>query len=92
MRSRYCAFALGDEPYLRLTWDRATRPRRIALDPAVMWIGLEIVGSTGGGLLDDEGTVEFRATHTELGSGPGVLHENSLFRRVGGRWLYVTAL
>lgn len=92
MRSRYSAFAVGDEAYLRLTWDRATRPRRIGLDAAVVWTHLEIVGSTGGGLLDVEGTVEFRAFHTEAGLGSGVLHENSTFRRADGRWVYVAAL
>jgi SEC-C motif-containing protein len=87
MRSRFSAFAVGDEAYLRRTWDPATRPRRIGLDPTTVWTGLEIVGSTLGGPLDDEGTVEFRAFHDG-----GVQHENSRFRRVDGRWLYVTAL
>lgn len=92
MRSRFSAFAVGDEAYLRLTWDPATRPRRIGLDRRTVWTRLEIVGSTGGGLFDVEGTVEFRAFHAEVDVGSGVLHENSTFRRVGGRWVYVAAL
>jgi SEC-C motif domain protein len=83
MRSRYCAFAVGDEAYLRLTWDPSTRPRRIGLDPSIRWTRLEVVGTTGGGPEDDEGTVEFRAHHDS-----GVVAENSLFRR-DGRWRYV---
>lgn len=92
MRSRYSAYAIGDEVYLRRTWAPETRPRRIGLDSEVVWTGLEIVDSTGGGPLDDEGTVEFRAFHTESGAGSGVLRENSTFRRDAGRWLYVEAL
>ena len=92
MRSRFSAFALGDEAYLRRTWDRTTRPRRIGLDPEMVWTRLEIVGSALGGPLDVEGTVEFRAFYTAADLESGVQHENSTFRRVGGRWLYVGAL
>jgi SEC-C motif-containing protein len=77
MRSRYSAFALGDVPYLRRTWHRSTRPRRLELDPGVRWTGLEILAST-------ESTVEFRATSTA-----GVLHERSRFVQEDGRWYYV---
>jgi SEC-C motif-containing protein len=87
MRSRYTAFARGNAAYLRLTWDPRTRPRRLELDPHQRFTGLEILGNTGGGLLDVEGTVEFRARHDG-----GVLHENSLFRKDAGRWVYVRAL
>jgi SEC-C motif-containing protein len=92
MRSRFSAFAVGDEAYLRRTWDRSTRPRRIGLDPAVTWTRLEIVGSTLGGLFDVEGAVEFRASHTSIGGGSGVLQENSAFHRIDGKWLYLAAL
>jgi SEC-C motif-containing protein len=84
MRSRYSAFAVGDAAYLRATWDPATRPRRVRVDPAVRWTGLEVLGRTGGGLLDTEGTVSFRARHDG-----GVVEEDSRFRRDAGRWLYV---
>ncbi|MFC4944098.1 YchJ family protein [Pseudonocardia sp. GCM10023141] len=84
MRSRYTAFAVGDAAYLRLTWDPTTRPRRTGIDPADRWTGLEILDRTGGGLLDVEGTVEFRAHYDG-----GVVEENSRFRKDGGRWLYV---
>ena len=84
MRSRYAAFAVGDEAYLRASWDPATCPRQIGLDPTTRWTGLQIVGRTGGGLMEQWGTVEFRAQHTG-----GTVAENSAFRRVGGRWVYV---
>lgn len=83
MRSRYSAFAVGDTAYLHDTWDPGTRPRQVA-DPRLRWTGLEVLGRTGGGLFDAEGTVEFRAHH-----GDGVVAEHSRFRRHDGRWVYV---
>ncbi len=84
MRSRFSAYAVGDSAYLRASWDPDTRPRRIGLDPTTRWIRLEVLGRTGGGLLESRGTVEFRAHHDA-----GVVAENSRFRRVDGRWVYV---
>lgn len=91
MRSRFAAFAVGDAGYLRSTWHPDTRPRRLRLDPGQRWTRLEILGRTGGALLAAEGTVEFRA-HFEQGGRTGVLHENSRFVRVDGRWVYLDAL
>lgn len=88
MRSRYAAFAVGDTGYLLATWHPSTRPRRLRLDPAERWTGLDVLGGTGGGLLETAGTVEFRAHHTH-GGRAGVLHENSRFVREDGRWSYV---
>lgn len=88
MRSRYSAFAVGDVEYLLKSWHPDTRPRKLTLDPAQHWERLEIVATTGGGLLHKEGTVEFRA-HYRHSSHTGVLHEHSRFTRVGGDWLYV---
>lgn len=62
MRSRYTAYALRHQGYLRATWHPSTRPATLVLDPATQWIGLEILGRTSGGMLDTESTVEFRAT------------------------------
>jgi SEC-C motif domain protein len=84
MRSRYSAFAVGDVAYLLRSWHSSTRPRTVALDPAQRWTGLEIVSSTGGGLLHEVGTVEFRAHYQG-----GVVHENSRFRREDGEWRYL---
>ncbi len=88
MRSRYCAFALGDETYLRRTWHRSTCPVSIDLDPEVHWTGLAIVSRTGGGLLDRSGTVEFVAGYRSAGVA-GEQRENSRFVRENGRWLYL---
>ncbi|MDG3009655.1 hypothetical protein G4X40_05790 [Rhodococcus sp. D2-41] len=88
MRSRYTAFAVGATDHLLTTWHPATRPADLDLDPAQQWRRLDIVGHARGGLLDQEGTVEFRA-HYRFGGRPGVLHERSRFVRDEGRWVYL---
>ena len=87
MRSRYSAFALGDMAYLAHSWHPDTRPGRIRDDPTRRWTGLEVVATTGGGLLDRDGTVEFEADHVSP-TGTGTLHERSRFERFDGRWVY----
>jgi SEC-C motif-containing protein len=88
MRSRYSAFALGESGYLLETWHPTTRPRTLALDPAVRWTGLDVLTTTGGGPLASAGTVEFRASYVAEGSA-GVQHEHSRFVRDDGRWRYL---
>jgi SEC-C motif-containing protein len=88
MRSRYSAFAVGDPAYLLATWHSTTRPRTVDLDPSVRWTALEVLATTGGGLLAAEGTVEFRAHHVVDGV-RGAQHEHSRFVREGGRWWYL---
>ena len=88
MRSRYSAFAVGDAGYLLATWHPSTRPRGLELDPHTRWTGLDVLGTTGGTLLAAEGTVEFRAHHV-VDREAGAQHENSRFRREGGRWYYL---
>jgi SEC-C motif-containing protein len=91
MRSRFSAFAVGDTAYLLRTWHPGTRPKRLRLDPGQEWTRLEILGRTGGGPLQAEGTVEFRAHYRHQGEA-GSLHENSRFRREDGHWVYWDAL
>lgn len=88
MRSRYSAFAVQDAAYLLRSWHPDTRPPRIPFDPALRWIRLDILDTSGGNLLDTEGAVEFDAHHFQ-GDRRGVLHERSVFIRVDGRWVYV---
>jgi SEC-C motif-containing protein len=89
MRSRYSAFAVGDDAYLSRSWHSSTRPPHLHTDRSQRWTRLEILGASGGGLLDAEGSVEFRAHYSASGR-PGVLHEDSRFVREGGRWVYLT--
>nr|WP_243866409.1 YchJ family metal-binding protein [Actinophytocola oryzae] len=88
MRSRYTAFATGDAAYLLHSWHPETRPPAVRLDPTQRWTRLEILATTGGGLLHTEGTVEFRAHYTHS-THSGVLQEQSRFTKVDGRWVYV---
>lgn len=88
MRSRYSAFVVGDAAYLLRTWHPSTRPRSLELDPDVEWRRLEIAATSRGGMLDTQGTVEFRA-HFRQGGKRGVQHERSRFVRKAGAWLYV---
>ena len=88
MRSRYSAFVVGDPAYLLATWHSTTRPRSLDLDPSLRWTGLDVLASSGGGLLAADGTVEFRAAFRHDG-GAGSRHEVSRFRREDGGWRYV---
>ncbi|WP_237774210.1 YchJ family protein [Actinosynnema sp. ALI-1.44] len=90
MRSRYSAYAVGDEGYLLRTWHSTTRPQRVDFDPALRWTGLEILGTTGGSPFHTAGTVEFNASYRQNGRAE-VMHENSGFAREDGRWVYVEA-
>ncbi|MBV6761820.1 MULTISPECIES: YchJ family protein [Rhodococcus] len=91
MRSRFSAFAVLDADYLLATWHPSTRPADLDLDPEQRWTRLDILGTTGGGLLDTTGTVEFRA-HYVLDGHRESLHENSRFVREDGNWLYLDAI
>jgi SEC-C motif-containing protein len=86
MRSRYTAYVRGAVDYLIETatapekrqdierWSRESR-----------WTGLEVIATERGGPDDDEGTVEFIARAEGFAH-----HERSFFRRIDGRWRYVS--
>lgn len=84
MRSRFAAYALGESDYVFRTWHPRTRPDTVTPDPTVRWTRLEVLDASG-----DE--VEFIAHH-DSPTGPGTLHERSLFELRGGRWVYVAAV
>ncbi|MGV8991303.1 MAG: YchJ family protein [Thiobacillus sp.] len=88
MRSRYSAFVLSREDYLRATWHPDTQPAELGLDatPSSQWLGLTIQSHTP--LDDQHATVEFIARY-KLNGRAFKLHETSRFERVDGRWLYV---
>ena len=98
MRSRYSAFVVGDADYLLRTWHPSTRPASLELDPAVRWFRLDVLDRRGGGLLDDEGEVEFAAHYRMPPPTAGAKatashqHERSRFARSDGRWRYVDAV
>jgi SEC-C motif-containing protein len=87
MRSRYSAFALGDTAYLMRSWDPATRPPSIEPNSGLRWTGLDVLETSGGGMFDAEGVVEFVA-HYRDGGRAGDMRERSRFVRHDGAWVY----
>lgn len=88
MRSRYTAYTLGREDYLRATWHPDTCPADLDLqvDPPPRWLGLEVKKHM---VQDaDHATVEFVARY-RVGGRAHRLHEVSRFVREEGRWRYV---
>jgi len=103
MRSRYTAFVMQDEDYLRKTWHPSTRPseRIVDKDEKIQWLGLEIKSALRLRQRKEESpeppdhdTVEFVARFRVNGRAQR-LHEVSRFVREpetpGGepRWFYV---
>ncbi|WP_026127245.1 YchJ family protein [Nocardiopsis xinjiangensis] len=91
MRSRYSAFAVGDQAYLRRSWHPDTCPPDLRPDAGTTWTGLEILAVSEGTPFHREGTVEF-AAHYRDASGPGQMREHSRFVRHEGAWVYLGAL
>lgn len=88
MRSRYTAYAMRHEAYLRRTWVKAHCPAVLFEQEAPQWIGLKILRTEGGLAGDVAGNVEFVARYRINGRAYR-LHEVSEFIRDDGRWLYV---
>jgi SEC-C motif domain protein len=85
MRSRYSAYAVGDQDYIWRTWHPRTRPAAVAPDSGLTWTGLQIIDTVGGGPEDKTGEVEFRA-HYRDGGCAASLHERSRFAVRARRW------
>ena len=104
MRSRYTAFTLRDEAYLRATWHASTRPGEplFADEEKVHWLGLEVKSalrlrqrkakSADQTEESNRDTVEFVARYKVSGRAHR-LHEVSRFVREQGegglRWFYL---
>ena len=100
MRSRYSAYTLRDEAYLRATWHQSTRPPEglFDADEGLTWLGLEVKSSLRLRKRKDAAecdpdadgahTVEFVARYKIAGRAHR-LHEVSCFVREDGRWFYV---
>lgn len=93
MRSRYTAFALREEAYLRATWHPDTLPEEpLTTEDDVKWIGLDVIRHKHDKDAN-EATVEFVARFKVGGRGHR-LHEVSSFVRQPdaagvARWYYV---
>jgi SEC-C motif-containing protein len=86
MRSRYSAYTLLDEGYLRQSWHHSTRPASLELSPEAQWLSLNIIDApTPKG---DEGYVEFIARFKQ-GDRIEQMQERSRFVYEEGRWFYI---
>ncbi len=85
MRSRYTAYVVGDENYLKASWHASTRPAEQVVDTSIKWLELDLRTAEEEG---DEATVEFVARCRVNGRGHR-LHETSRFVREAGQWFYV---
>ena len=103
MRSRYTAYVLRNEAYLRATWHPSTLPAGPIVDPdeKLQWLGLEVKSALRlrqrkANLLEtpDRDTVEFVARY-KIGGRAHRLHEVSRFVREdagedkAARWFYL---
>ena len=101
MRSRYSAYTLRDEAYLRATWHPSTLPAGPIVDPdeRLQWLGLEVKSALRlrqrkANLPEspDSDTVEFVARY-KIGGRAHRLHEVSRFVRAQSgdvaRWFYL---
>ena len=89
MRSRYTAYTLRNDAYLKATWHASTRPtENLAEDDELKWLGLEVRRHVPAG---DRATVEFVARSKTAGRAQR-LHEISNFVRENGRWYYVDGI
>lgn len=88
MRSRYSAFALGLEPYLRASWADGHCPEENLIDPLLKWQSLRIVQCEAGGEQDEHGTVSFVARYKVNGRAHH-FEECSRFVREQGQWRYL---
>ncbi|HNA83110.1 MAG TPA: YchJ family metal-binding protein [Thiobacillaceae bacterium] len=86
MRSRYCAYALGNAPYLLATWHPDTRPDRLDLEPSPTWLGLSVKAAQDQDA--SHATVAFVARYKVGGRGYRMA-ETSRFERIEGRWYYL---
>lgn len=88
MRSRYSAFALGDDAYLRFSWHPATLPSGQLSSSGTTWTGLEILAAPEVAHGARRGYVEFVAHYRDR-DGDAAMRERSKFVVHDGRWVYL---
>jgi SEC-C motif-containing protein len=91
MRSRYTAYTLPNEAYLRNSWHASTRPEQLGLadEAHSKWLGLEVKRHEQQD--ESRAVVEFVARY-KIGGRAHRLHELSRFVREDGRWFYVDGI
>ena len=93
MRSRYTAFVLENEAYLKHTWQEAFRPSTLEFEVGAKWLGLDIKDFVTTGLQAGQATAEVEfVARVRLGGKAKRLHERSYFVCEEGQWRYVKAV
>lgn len=87
MRSRYSAFVLEDEAYLKTSWHSTTRPESIPFDEDTKWLRL-IVREHYQGESENEAFVRYEARYSIHGKAYKLI-ELSRFLIEEGAWRYV---
>ncbi len=87
MRSRYAAYVLNLEAYLKASWHVSNRPSEIKPEHGLKWLGLTVHSAWN--LDDNQGYVEFTARYRVGGGRAEKLQETSRFVRENGQWFYV---
>lgn len=87
MRSRYCAYALGNLDWIRETWASETLPSDLEDGDSLQWFSLDVRNAS----MQDEshGTVEFVARAKVPGGRAIRMHALSRFEKRDGKWVYV---
>ena len=96
MRSRYSAFVIADGDYLMKSHHSSTRPLKekksiVRWAKSVKWVKLEVVYTTQGSSIDQEGTVCFNAFYLE-NLQLQVIKEHSKFVKENGNWMYLDVI
>lgn len=87
MRSRYTAYVLGNNEWLRRTWASETCPEGELADDNVKWLGLKIEDVKS---IDDmHATVTFVARGRYRNQGAFRMREKSTFEKRDGKWFYI---
>lgn len=89
MRSRYTAFARGDEDHIFRTWHPRTRPQGPFVDPEISWTGLVVEESGLSGPVGDSGWVRYTASWMHTDGRTGRVRELANFKKRGARWFYL---
>ena len=93
MRSRYTAFVLENEDYLKHTWQAAFRPSSVEFDVGAKWLGLDIKDFVSTDLKEGQETAEVEfVARVRVGGRANRLHERSRFVCEDGQWRYVNAV
>lgn len=91
MRSRYSAYGLQLDGYLRQSWHKSTRPNDLTKADlqGITWNKLEVIDTQK--TSDQAATVTFKA-YFNVNDAMQTLHETSRFVLEGNHWFYVDGI